>query len=266
MLIALDIRTVQDHFPGIGRYTYNLALALADVAGDDELLLIHDASQRNTRFNLDVLRAKANIDVADCAAPNFSLREQIRVPALLRHRRASVYHSPYYIMPYRTPCPALVTIHDLVPMLYPRYFTALQRLAFALTLRVAIHSSRRIVVDSAATAADLERKLQVPREKIVVVPAAADPDMVRPDQSRIDEVKAHYGLPGGYVLYVGSNKPHKNLARLVRAYSEVGRRAGIPLVLAGPWDPRHPEARRLAETLEPNLCWNEPSPSCTEWS
>ena len=57
MRIALDARTIQDHFPGIGRYTFNLVLALADVAPQDELFLLYDPLQHNTRFDLDLLRA-----------------------------------------------------------------------------------------------------------------------------------------------------------------------------------------------------------------
>jgi alpha-1,3-rhamnosyl/mannosyltransferase len=62
-------------------------------------------------------------------------------------------------------------------------------------------------------------------------------------------VGARYGLPPNYVLYLGANKPHKNLERLVLAWEQVlAAQDGTPpppLVLAGHHDPRYPEARRL---------------------
>ncbi len=250
MRIVLDARTIQDHFPGIARYTYNLAVAMADVMPLDDLLLIYDPSQQNSRFNLDTLRAKSNVNIVECSAPNFSLREQVLVPAVLRRKRAALYHSPYYIMPYLLPCPGVVTIHDLVPMLYPHYFTVLQRLAFAATLRLAIGTARRIVTDSVSTARDLARLTGAAQDRITVVAAAADPSLHRPESKQVAEVVARYNLPVCYILYVGSNKPHKNLSRLIEAFSKVERRTRYPLVVAGHWEPRQSEAKAMAEKME----------------
>jgi len=52
------------------------------------------------------------------------------------------------------------------------------------------------------------------------------------------------------VLYVGSNKPHKNLVRLVEAQAWVPSSLRVPLVIAGHWDPSHPEAKQLAARLD----------------
>src|SRR5919198_6643525 len=81
--IALDARTIQDHFPGIARYTFNLALALADIAPQDELLLLLYPAQRNTRFDLRRLVAKPSIRLVPTNAPIFSPREQWHIPSVL---------------------------------------------------------------------------------------------------------------------------------------------------------------------------------------
>ncbi len=44
---GMDGRVIQDHFPGLGRYVYNLARALADLAPQDELILLYDPAARN---------------------------------------------------------------------------------------------------------------------------------------------------------------------------------------------------------------------------
>jgi alpha-1,3-rhamnosyl/mannosyltransferase len=56
-------------------------------------------------------------------------------------------------------------------------------------------------------------------------------------------------MPERYVLYVGSNKPHKNLTRLVVAFSKSAlnnQHSAIHLVIAGAWDNRYPEAKQVA--------------------
>ena len=49
------------------------------------------------------------------------------------------------------------------------------------------------------------------------------------------------------MLYMGINKPHKNLVFLLEVFSELDTK--VKLVLAGKEDPRYPEARQKAERL-----------------
>jgi glycosyltransferase involved in cell wall biosynthesis len=255
--IVLDARTIQDHFPGIARYTFNLALALADSAPHDELLLLHHPAQLNTRYDMSRFGAKLNARLIEAPVRSFSTSAQWRIPALLRKLHADIYHSPYFIMPYRISVPAIVTIHDLIPMLYPAYFTAFQRLAFDVAIRLATRAVRRVVTVSEATAEDLRHLVHLTPNKVSVVHSAADPSLVRPDDAVIASVRARYNLPETYVLYVGSNKPHKNLIRLVEAWSQMPNRNRTKLVLAGNWDSRHNEARLAATRLglESDIRW-----------
>jgi alpha-1,3-rhamnosyl/mannosyltransferase len=70
-------------------------------------------------------------------------------------------------------------------------------------------------------------------------------------------MRARLGLPPRYVLYLGMNKPHKNLARLVEAWAQARRQAtteaaadpSIQMVIAGREDARYPQARQAAERL-----------------
>lgn len=245
MRIALDGRPIDDHFPGIGRYVFNLARALAETEPRIELLLLHRSSGRaNTRYDLDALRSYPRLRLVPVDAPNFSLREQWRLPAVLRQLQVDLYHSPYYLMPYGPSVPAVVTLYDLIPSRYPAGYSPGARLAFYLAVRLAVRRAARVITISRASAKDIQQQLGLPGARLAVIPLAADPEFAPRPAAAVTATRARLGLPDDYVLYVGSNKPHKNLPGLVQAYLEL--EAAPPLIVAGHWDERYQQARQLA--------------------
>jgi alpha-1,3-rhamnosyl/mannosyltransferase len=161
--IVLDARTATDHFPGIGRYVVNLARALAQVAPDLELSLLHDPSAKSARLALPDLPRIA------CPVSPFSLQQQWQVPARLRHAQATLYHSPYYLMPYWPGVPTVFTCHDLIPLIYPQHLTATQRLIYRLTHVLALRTAQVTLAVSEATRADLLRFFRIDPQRIVVI-------------------------------------------------------------------------------------------------
>ena len=240
--VGFDGRTLGDHFPGIGRYAYNLARALLERPSQPELTLFYDPGQAHTRFDPASLPGAKLV----VAAPAFALLAQWRLPRQLRRQAVDVYHSPYYIMPYWPGVPAVVTLHDLIPMRYPAYYTPLARLVFAASMRLAARTANRIIAISQATADDLQRTFGLRADRVSVIHEAPDPRFTLRTAPEIEPVRRRLGLPARFLLYFGSNKPHKNLPRLVEAYLGLGR-IDVPLVIAGHWDPRYPQAKVTAE-------------------
>jgi alpha-1,3-rhamnosyl/mannosyltransferase len=254
MRIGLDARYIYDHFPGIGRYTLSLARALAALDRRHTLVLLHNPDLPNTRYDLAPLLSGPNVELVATAARPFSLAEQVQVPRLVRRLRLDVLHFPYYIKPYwRLPCPTVLTVYDLIGRRYPGVLSWQGRRLFALAMRLAVRSSQRIVTISSASRDDIAYYYGIPRDQITVTPLATDERFSPQSPEEIWRVRRRYGLPTRYVLYLGSNKPHKNLERLVRAWERFvqdrGDQYALPhLVIAGHYDPRYPEARRLVET------------------
>jgi len=159
MRIGIDGRYIQDHFPGIGRYTYSLIGALAQVAGDESFIVLHNPALRNTRYDLAALARHPNVTLVPVNVPTFSTAEQTRLPWVVRRLRLDVLHSPYYIKPYLLPCPSVVSLYDLIAARYPEYLpSSWARLAFAVTTRLAITTARRLITLSAASRRDLETR------------------------------------------------------------------------------------------------------------
>lgn len=249
MIVVVDIRTASPHFPGIGRYISGLVPALAAQLTDGErlALLCNDATQ--TAGFSHVLSSYAAVSTCRVRATPFSFSQQWQVARLLRqlskNQGKSIYHSPFYLMPFRTRVPTVLTVHDLIPLLLPETVSPRARLLFRLTHRLALRTANQIIAVSDATRRDLISVLGIPETRITVIPHGVESRFRPQSQTEIDRVRTAYRLPERFILYLGINKPHKNLVNLIHAYELLP--TGTPLLLiAGAWDNRYPEAKTLA--------------------
>jgi alpha-1,3-rhamnosyl/mannosyltransferase len=153
-------------------------------------------------------------------------------------------------MPYLPHVPTVLTCYDLIPVIFPHYFTLWQRAAYRFANKLALRTASRVIAISETTKNDLIRLFHAPPERIHAIPLGVDGRFTRAPALAVEAMRRKYGLPDRYLLYVGTNKPHKNLERLVEAWSAV-RRISAPqcdaLVIAGYWDDRYPGARKLVE-------------------
>jgi alpha-1,3-rhamnosyl/mannosyltransferase len=243
--LVLDARTASPHFPGIGRYTVELARALAELPDGLQVSLLHGQAPD--------ARLPRTLRGIVCGASPFGVRQHWAVRRALGDCGARIYHSPYYLMPIAPGVPSIVTCHDLIPLTVPGLFSPARRLAIRLAHAFAFRTASVIVAVSRATRDDVARLFPGHASKVEVVPNGSG--FSRPaDERRAARVRAQLGVPEPYVLVVGSNKPHKNLGVIVEAWrTMVGRRgddAALPrLVFAGPRDNRFDEGGPGAQEL-----------------
>jgi glycosyltransferase involved in cell wall biosynthesis len=256
---VLDARTGTPHFPGIGRYVSNLARAMAPLLQPDELLTVLHAPAHELR-----LAASPGVQQMAVAVSPFSAVQQIALPRLLTRLDADLYHSAYILMPYFPGIPTLLTVYDLIPLLFPQQSTRRARSLARWANQLAFRASQRVLAISEATRRDVLARFRLDPEKIEAIPLAADPVFRPQSRESVAGVRENHGLPERYVLYLGSNKPHKNLVRLVEAWARLQPQT-IPLVIAGAWDDRFPEARRRASALglQEQIRWLGPVPEGT---
>ncbi|MDW8394981.1 MAG: glycosyltransferase family 1 protein [Anaerolineae bacterium] len=251
---GVDARVVQDHFPGIGRYVWNTLQAMLDQLNPDEQLVIaFDPNARNTRYDWQQLRCSttAPVEWMPWATPIFSLRALLTAPM----RDVQLIHHTYFLRPLRARPPSVTSLYDAIPLRYPDSLpSARARWAVRVGFWLASKLSTQIVTLSSSAAEDLLSYFPYLRGRVVVVPGAPDP-VFRPMASH--EAEAHLAqrltqVSQPFALYLASNKPHKNLPRLVEAWrivvATLGDRAPR-LVIAGHYDPRYPEAQQLVSAL-----------------
>jgi len=147
-----------------------------------------------------------------------------------RPRKVDVFHSPWIDGALlRSPCPMVVTLHDLVPLKRRGEYL---RTGMRFRLRyLAVQRAVRIIVPTEVVAADAHEKLHIARERIVVVPEAAAESLSARSPAEVAAVRRRHGLPERYLLWVGGLEhpdPRKRVHALVRAERT------LPLVLVGP--------------------------------
>ncbi|MGE5138233.1 MAG: glycosyltransferase family 4 protein [Rudaea sp.] len=248
MSYLIDGRYVQDHFPGIGRYVYNLIRALARRAPDQRFRVLWNPAQTSTRANVEALARFPNVELARVAARTFSLQEQFLGLDPAATRGIGLWHSAYYVMPYLLPVPTVVTLEDVTPLVLKEEMpNGMKRLLYRILSLLAARRAAHVITLSRAAKTDIVRVLGITPDSITVVPLAADPCFRPVSAQEQAGARGSLGLPERYGLYLGSNKPHKNLIRLVEAWARV--RADYPLIIAGHWDPRYPRPKQVVEKL-----------------
>lgn len=155
------------------------------------------------------------------------------------HRcQADLYHYPHFDLPVGLQKVRLViTIHDLYPLIIDGYCSAVKRIYFHCLTKYNVRRAARIITVSRSTKRDVVERLGVSEEKVVVIHPGYTPKY-RPinDEQHLEETRDKLKLPGKFILYVGNHKPHKNLMRLLEAYSlqPAALRSVYGLVLSGP--------------------------------
>ncbi|MCP3959482.1 MAG: glycosyltransferase family 4 protein [bacterium] len=249
--IAIDGRCLTDHYPGIGRYLFNLLRALPSAVSDAEISVFVDQEGVNTRFDFAVLE-DLGIRLMPTRAAIRGLRQQLELPRELERLEASVFHAPYFISAYPSTCPTVVGIYDTIATRFPEGLPSMRaRLGARLGTRLVVRSARAIITLSRYAKQDLAETLELPPERIVVTPAAAAPEFEPASDQEVAELRRRLRLPSRYALHVGTNKPHKNLDQLMKAWSEVRafKESRCALLFAGAHDARHFSVEKAAERL-----------------
>lgn len=199
--------------------------------------------------------AAVTVDVLEEHLPIYSPREQWVMARRLAASGADLVHWPHFNVPLLSPIPRVVTIYDLIYLLFPSSCPGfMARLYARFMYRHATSTALRVLTISERVRQDLMAELSLPDDRIIVTPCGAPQIAVEGGAQNLDAALASMGLAKGrYLLYVGIHIPHKNLARLVEAFAALGDEArDWKLVLAGKIDPRQEALYELARRAVPD--------------
>jgi glycosyltransferase involved in cell wall biosynthesis len=241
--VAVDLRALVPEPTGIGVYTRSLLLELARRDGMRYLGMAH----RPPRGEAEL--AAAGIAVEHEPAPLGVVWQQLRLPRRLAKGDVDLLWSPLITLPLRCPVPAVATVHDLTALLMPEVHTLKVRWSLLPFLRQSLERAERLVTISQATANDIAFHFPQCAEKVRVVYPGIDPEFRPGSREEIAETRRELGTPEGYLLYVGTLEPRKNIGILLDAWEALRSENPdvLPLVLAGPpgWESERMK-RRIA--------------------
>jgi glycosyltransferase involved in cell wall biosynthesis len=180
------------------------------------------------RYLKGLLRALEGRDDVRVTARHFGggsraaafVRDAAWYPLVLgRERDADILHCPTYRGPLGTRVPLVVTVHDLAVLRHPETFNRWTRTYSPRIVPRVLRAARRLIAVSEFTRRELVELLDVPPDKISVVPNGVDDEFTHDGPS----------ASGDYVLAVGTLEPRKNLSRLV----EAAKRSDVELRVVG---------------------------------
>jgi glycosyltransferase involved in cell wall biosynthesis len=232
--VLIDYRAALRERSGVGEYTHQLVAALLSALPSNgahralELSIFSSSWKDRLRPSADIAAARAIDRRVPVRVLNFAWHRLGWPPAeTIAGGAFDVTHSLHpLILPARAAA-KVVTIHDLNFLTHPERTRAEIRRDYPSLARAHARRADRIIVPSEFTAHEVVERLGVTRDRIVVGPPGA-PDW-RPRSAAPDN---------GYVLFVGTLEPRKNVGALLDAYeqllgpAEAGHHVP-PLVLAG---------------------------------
>ena len=235
MRILFDARGVGVRADGLSNYVRHLLVHLLQLNETDEYVVLLTPS-----FWEELKRGgwgeRPRTHPIVTTIPFMGPVQQVRLPWLAcRLPRADVYHYLHFDMPLAVPTRSVVTIFDVNHVQFPTYFDSLRWLKrgySVVTTALSLAKATHVVTISHTTKRQLLSCFSwVDPDHVTVVYCGLNDRFgtAFPASAQVGAFRRRYGLGAErFILYVGTSRPHKNLPRLLEAYSRLRRSAAIP--------------------------------------
>lgn len=228
--ILFDARAAVNEYPGMNRYIRSLLTNLVPLLNPDEQLHVILSPEADALPCL--LHPRVTTHRVSASFETF--KSQYQAYKVAHMVNAEIHHAPYILTPIRVPGKMVLTMHDILPLSHPQYSTLWQRMLWwYMGLRTVRHSRKIIGVSNCAIQMCAQKfGLRIIKRSCVIYPGIST-YFTPASEDSVAAFKERHGLPEKFFLYVGSDRPHKNIATLLEAMALMDPTATIPLVIAG---------------------------------
>ena len=247
MKVAIDIRRMNEF--GVGTYTRNIVRALARLDRNNKYFLLGTSEKAG-----EIGELPQNFKFIQVLSPD-TLRGYVQCQEVVSHLGCDLVHVPHlFWLPRHLPCPYVLTVHDMLDHMYrARGGSGLRRsLHFNLTRRV-VRKAARIFAVSNFTKGEVEKLFAIKPGRIEVIYNAIDQRFLSGHASDADRLflAERYQVTYPFLLYAGRISPHKNLVRIIEAFSALKAELtkhdlypDLKLIIIGDEVSKHPDLRR----------------------
>ena len=235
---------------GVGTYIRNVVRTLARLDRDGEYFLVGSPA-KVAEFGA----LPPNFHMVSLNEGDNTLKGMLAFRTIVKRLACDVVHIPHlFWIPRGLDCPYVLTVHDLLEHMYgSRDASSLRRsLHFYLTRRV-LRKAARVIAVSQFTKNEIEKLLAISDERIEVVYNAIDERFLHGHATDADRdlIAQRYLVNYPFILYAGAIRPHKNVVRIIEAFSalksELLKEQQFPdlkLIIIGDDLSSHPRLRR----------------------
>jgi len=214
--IAIDIRRMTEF--GVGTYIRNIVRTLGRLDHDNPYFLIGPPAKVQ-----EIGPLPPNFRTVPQLALERSIKGYLEFRAALRKLDCDLLHVPnLFSLPRALPCPYVITVHDMLDyMARERPQTGFWGAChLQMTARV-LRRAERIFAVSNFTRIEIEKLFDIPSNRVEVVYNAIDDRFLRGHASAADRelIAKRYQVTYPFLLYAGRISPHKNVVRMIEAFS-----------------------------------------------
>jgi glycosyltransferase involved in cell wall biosynthesis len=246
--IAIDIRRMTEF--GVGTYIRNVVRTLGRLDHETNYFLIGPPAKVE-----EIGALPPNFHTIPLLAPERSLRGYREFRTALKRLDCDLVHIPnLFSVPRSLPCPYVMTVHDMLEhMARAREQSGFWRSIYFQTTKRVLAGAARIFAVSNFTRNEIEKLFEIPSERIEVVYNAIDERFLHGHATEADRdlIARRYQVTYPFLLYAGRISPHKNVVRMIEAFSalktELERDQAYPdlkLIIIGDDLSGNPDLRR----------------------
>ncbi len=231
MNIGFDGKRATRNLTGLGNYSRSLVAQLAAYFPQNQYFVYSAGVEEHPQIKSFLSLSGVILKRAESSV----LWRTLGIVSQLKKDQVSLYHGLSQELPLgisSSGIKSVVTIHDLIYLRFPSYFSFVDRQIYRLKAKFACKNANGIIAISAQTKQDLVELLHVPAEKIRVIYQSCDDSFANEFSAAFkQEVRQKHSLPEKYLLNVGTIEPRKNLLLVVKALANLPE--DVSLVVIG---------------------------------
>jgi len=231
--IGFDAKRALLNNTGLGNYSRALIQSLSENYPENEYYL-YSPKISNNRHKQAIKRSNTSFRTTKFPVLKSLWRSRFIISDLKKDQ-LDIFHGLSHELPIgiqKTGIKTIVTIHDMIFLRYPQYYTRIDRKIYEQKCRYACTIADKIIAVSEQTKSDLQNFFHISEQKIEVIYQSCAPAFKQSySESELKTVTEKYKLPKRFLLTVGTIEERKNLMLLVESIKQLPE--DISLVVVG---------------------------------